>query len=298
MIPEKIIKAPLVPPTEERLRLLVSNGADCIPIAQGFIDQWKLPYIIVTNNGLSELRSAFSQGELFTQQFITIDPETILMKQDAIKISKSPHEVLVSGETGTGKELIAKSMIADRKGSIKSVNCAGLPRELIESELFGYVQGAFTGGNPRGADGLMSSAADGVMFLDEIGEMPIDVQAKLLRAIQDKSIRKIGSRAEEKITCKFVCATNRDLRKMVDEGLFRKDLYARISTLELDIKPLRKRTCDIIPITESLPGGKEFLAKYKEELEGGILDLSLNVRSIQQYVIRYNVLGRLVNKTI
>lgn len=274
------------PPTEEKLRNLLMN--DCVDLALDLINRHKMPYIIVEG----QLRSAFTQGELYLQQFITTDKDTLEMKDDALKMSKSPYEVLISGETGTGKELIAKAMIGDRKGSIKSVNCAGFPRELIESELFGYKAGSFSGSSTRDQDGLMMGATDGVMFMDEVGELPIDVQAKFLRALQDKTIRKVGGKQEEKINCKFVCATNRDLRKMVEDGLFRKDLYARISTLELHIQPLKKRECDVVPITQSLVGGKIFLERYEKELREGLFDLSLNVRSLQQHVIRYNVLGR------
>lgn len=274
------------PPTEEKLRNLLMN--DCVDLALDLINRHKMPYIIVEG----QLRSAFTQGELYLQQFITTDKDTLEMKDDALKMSKSPYEVLISGETGTGKELIAKAMIGDRKGSIKSVNCAGFPRELIESELFGYKANSFTGASTRDQDGLMMGATDGIMFMDEVGELPMDVQAKFLRALQDKTIRKVGGKQEEKINCKFVCATNRDLRKMVEDGLFRKDLYARISTLELHIQPLKKRECDVVPITQSLIGGKVFLERYEKELREGLFDLSLNVRSLQQHVIRYNVLGR------
>lgn len=274
------------PPTEEKLRNLLMN--DCVDLALDLINRHKMPYIVVEG----QLRSAFTQGELYLQQFITTDKDTLEMKDDALKMSKSPYEVLISGETGTGKELIAKAMIGDRKGSIKSVNCAGFPRELIESELFGYKAGSFSGSSTRDQDGLMMGATDGVMFMDEVGELPMDVQAKFLRALQDKTIRKVGGKQEEKINCKFVCATNRDLKKMVEDGLFRKDLYARISTLELHIQPLKKRECDVVPITQSLIGGKIFLERYEKELREGLFDLSLNVRSLQQHVIRYNVLGR------
>lgn len=284
------------PPSEQRLKLLVTNGGDCIEIAQRLIDQHKLPYIIEKDEqGILQLRSSYTQGELYLRQFITTDPDTLQMKEDVVRMAKTPYEVLITGETGTGKELIAKAMIGERKGAIKCVNCAGLPRELIESELFGYVQGAFTGAT-KTTDGLMTLASNGVMFMDEVSELPMDMQAKLLRAIQDKKIRKVGGKVEEDITCKFVCATNRDLGEMVKEGKFRKDLYARISTLELFIKSLVERRCDVIPITESLAGGKEFLEKYREDLMNGLFDLSLNVRSIQQYVIRYSVLGRVVNR--
>ena len=104
----------------------------------------------------------------------------------------------------------------------------------------------------------MSSARDGVMFLDEVGELPMNVQAKLLRALQERKIRKVGANREEEINCKFVCATNQNLQAMVKEGTFRKDLYARICTLEINISPLRERLPDIEPICNSIDGGKEF----------------------------------------
>lgn len=280
-------------PSEEKLRQLIASGPETTDVAQQLIDKHKLPWLIEKNaEGKLELRSQYTQGELYLNQFITIDPETIQMKLDSIKMAASPYEVLITGDSGTGKEIIAKSMIGARKGPIKSVNCAGFPRELIESELFGYIQGSFTGAG-KTRDGLLTSATGGVMFLDEVGELPMDVQSKLLRALQDRTIRKVGSNMEEKIDCKFVCATNRDLNEMVKNKTFRLDLYARISTLELCVKSLENRKCDIIPITESLPGGDAFLKEFRDELEKGVLDLSLNVRSLQKYVRRYEVLGRL-----
>jgi len=302
----------------EKLKVLVRTGKEGVEAAQLVIDRNKLPYIIVKHDkkvsachrlellpdgkcqvcgGITttvqevyELRSSYSQGELFLNRFITVDPETIEMKIEASKISKTQYETLVCGETGTGKDLIASSQIDDRKGQLKVVNCSGFPRDLIESELFGHMKGSFTGAYAE-KDGLIHSAENGVMFLDEIGDLPMDMQAKLLRAIQYKVVRKVGSNKEEEINCKFVFATNKDLRKLVKLSLFREDLYARISTLELVIKPLRDRVCDIVPICKSLPGGEEFLSKYEHELK--YLDLSLNVRSLQQYIIRHSVLGRI-----
>jgi two-component system nitrogen regulation response regulator GlnG len=155
--------------------------------------------------------------------------------------------------------------------------------------------GAFTGAN-RTTDGLMVSAKEGVMFFDEIGELPMDLQSKLLRVLQERTVRKVGGKVEEKVDCKFVFATNQDLKELTKTNNFRKDLYARISTLELFTTPLKERMCDVVPITESMSGGPEFLLKYKEMLLNGVLDLSLNVRNIEQYVIRYSVLGRVTSE--
>jgi transcriptional regulator with PAS, ATPase and Fis domain len=279
------------PPRRETLEaLLLSDVEDIMADAvQSKIDQWKLPYFIEDG----KLKDTLSQGEVYLRQFITCDSLTLQMKEDARLIAKTDYPVLIYGATGTGKELIAKSMIGDRKNEpIKAVNVAALPSELVESELFGSVKGSYTG-STQDKEGLFTSAKAGIMFLDEVGELALHLQAKLLRVLQDKTIRKVGSNKDEPISCKFVCATHRDLRDMVSKGLFREDLYARISTLELNIRPLRERLCDCVPIAESIPKGKKFLEKYAKELGAGGLDLSLNVRSIQRHIIRYDTLGKL-----
>lgn len=278
---------------EQKLRIMLKNGPDLIEYVQNHIKKYNLPYTVEPNplmEGGYELKDTLSAGELHLKKFVTVHEETLKMKDNARKMAKTDHDVLITGETGTGKEIIAKSMIGERQGFIKSVNCAGLPEELIESELFGHVKGAFTGAG-HDKQGLMTAAENGILFMDEVGELPLQVQAKLLRALQEKKIRKVGANVEEDISCKFVCATHRNLKEMVENGLFRKDLYARISTLELDILPLRDRLCDLVPITESLPESKKFLETHTADLKVGNLDISLNVRSLQQHVIRFNVLG-------
>lgn len=301
------------PPTRERLIGMLRNGETLIDVVIGFIEKFKLPYFIERSNGSTLwedvygdtpvplgygiLRDTLSQGELHLNTFITIDDDTILMKSDARKMAVVGYEVLIVGDTGTGKEIIAKSMIGARKGVIKAVNCAGLPENLIESELFGHTKNAFTGAE-KDKVGLMAAAQDGVMFLDEIGELPLHVQAKLLRALQEKRIRKVGGNTDELINCKFVCATNRNLKDMVKAGTFKKDLYARISTLELHIKSLPDRKEDILPITravierDKVKSGEKFISLHGEQLASGVLEVPYNVRSIQQYVYRYDTLGR------
>lgn len=285
-------KPPLPPPpSESKLRLLLENGKhdeSFIQLVADMIAKHNLPYII--ENG--ELKDTLSAGDQYLKKFITIDESMLQMKEDARKMSLCDYEVLIHGETGTGKETIAKSMIGTRTGSIKAVNCAGFPTELIESELFGHVKGSFTGAGVD-KEGLMSAARDGVMFLDEVGELPMNVQAKLLRALQEKKIRKVGSNREEDINCKFVCATNQNLWNMVKDGTFRKDLYARICTLEINISPLRERLPDVEPICNSIAGGKEFFSVYKDSLLNGSIDLGLNVRSLLMYIRRHQVLGRI-----
>jgi DNA-binding NtrC family response regulator len=163
------------------------------------------------------------------------------------KVAQTRHPVLILGESGTGKELVARSIHANGPNAAKPflpVDCGSLVPTLIESELFGYVKGAFTGAN-RSKDGLLACADGGTVFLDEIGELPLDLQAKLLRALQEKEIRPVGATHRIPIKVRILAATNRDLATMVEQGRFRKDLYYRLNVVNLRIPPLRERREDI-----------------------------------------------------
>ncbi|HVL76379.1 MAG TPA: sigma 54-interacting transcriptional regulator, partial [Noviherbaspirillum sp.] len=153
------------------------------------------------------------------------------------------------GETGTGKELVAQACHASssRAGApFLALNCAALPESLAESELFGYVSGAFTGAQRGGKPGLIEMAEGGTVFLDEIGEMSLYLQAKLLRFLNDGKFRRIGSEREIKVNVRIISATHRNLRKMVADGSFREDLFYRLNVLQLDVPPLRERPDDIL----------------------------------------------------
>jgi DNA-binding NtrC family response regulator len=163
------------------------------------------------------------------------------------KVAQSSHPVLVLGESGTGKELVARTIHAYGPNSQKAflpVDCGSLVPTLIESELFGYVKGAFTGAI-RSKDGLLVSAEGGTVFLDEIGELSLDLQAKLLRSLQEKEVRPVGSTHRVPIKARIVAATNRDLAQMVEKGTFRKDLFYRINVVNLRLPSLRDRREDI-----------------------------------------------------
>jgi len=163
------------------------------------------------------------------------------------KVAQSSHPVLVLGESGTGKELVARTIHAYGPNSQKPflpVDCGSLVPTLIESELFGYVKGAFTGAN-RSKEGLLVSAEGGTVFLDEIGELSLDLQAKLLRALQEKEVRPVGATHRIPIKARIVAATNRDLAVMVEKGAFRKDLFYRLNVVNLRLPSLRDRREDI-----------------------------------------------------
>ena len=174
-------------------------------------------------------------------------PEMEKLYRIIAKAAHSTHPVLILGESGTGKELVARSIHfsgPSRDKPFIPVDCGSLVPTLIESELFGYVKGAFTGAH-HAKDGLLAIAEGGTLFLDEVGELPIDLQAKLLRAIQEKEIRPVGSTKQIPINVRILAATNRDLEEGVAQGTFRRDLYFRLNVLSLRIPSLRERRQDI-----------------------------------------------------
>jgi two-component system NtrC family response regulator len=159
------------------------------------------------------------------------------------KVASANVSVLVLGESGTGKELVARAVhnCSDRKGKrFVAINCAAIPEQLLESELFGYEKGAFTGAVKQ-TIGKIETADGGTLFLDEIGDMPLALQAKLLRFLQDRKIERVGGRQEIEVNVRIVCATNRDLQAMIRDNQFRQDLYFRIGEVTIDIPPLRDR---------------------------------------------------------
>jgi DNA-binding NtrC family response regulator len=176
------------------------------------------------------------------------------------KVSQHNYPVLILGESGTGKELVARSIhFAGTRSNrpFAPVDCSSFVPTLIESELFGYVRGAFTGANQT-KRGLMEAAGSGTLFLDEIGDLPVDLQAKLLRAIQEKEIRPVGSTDRISISVRVIAATNRDLETAVREGRFRQDLYFRLNVVQIKLPPLRERKGDIPLLVNS------FLEKFSD----------------------------------
>lgn len=167
-------------------------------------------------------------------------------------VAPTEATVLVSGESGTGKELVANAVHAHSRRSGKpfvALNCAAIPEALMESEIFGYDAGAFSGANPRGKKGLMETAHGGTLFLDEIADMPVSLQAKLLRALQERSFLRVGGKTPCRVDVRIIAAANRSLRELVEAGRFREDLYFRLNVFPLRVPPLRERTGDVRLLT-------------------------------------------------
>ncbi|MEI3895667.1 MULTISPECIES: sigma-54-dependent Fis family transcriptional regulator [Bacillus] len=232
-----------------------------------FDDEGNLRRVISYSRDLTELYQLRQKVEEMDNQLKTYkkelretyEHEGLIFKSIAMqkivetikKVSVVDSTVLVLGETGVGKSRLVRHLheVSNRKNeSFYEINCAALPTNLIESELFGYSGGSFTGANREGKKGLLESAHKGTLFLDEIGEMPLEIQAKLLQVLQEKTFRPIGGRELKKVDVRIVAATNRDLSMMVKQGTFRKDLYYRLNVIPILIPPLRERTEDILPL--------------------------------------------------
>jgi two-component system response regulator HydG len=178
---------------------------------------------------------------------IATNPQMVAVLETLKQVADSPASVLLTGESGTGKDLLARALHFEssrRDGPFVPINCAALPEALIESELFGHVRGAFTDAR-QSKMGLFGAARGGTIFLDEIGEMPMGLQAKLLRVIEDKQVRPIGATEETPVDVRVVAATNADLERLLHEGRFRSDLYYRLAALTLAVPPLRDRPEDL-----------------------------------------------------
>ncbi len=208
------------------------------------------------------------------------------------RVAPTDATVLISGESGTGKEVVAKAIHACSMRKDKlflPVNCAALPEPLLESEMFGHVKGAFTGADSHKA-GLFEAAEGGTIFLDEIGSMPIAIQSKLLRVLQEREVRRLGSNDHVSVDARVLAASNEDLRKRIDEGQFREDLFYRLSVITIDIEPLRDRPKDILPIAYAIirketPEGKQrpkLSAEVGELLE--TYDWPGNVRQLENCI--------------
>ncbi|WP_419727219.1 sigma-54-dependent Fis family transcriptional regulator [Terrisporobacter petrolearius] len=251
----------------------------------------KLEHLLKTVNKVTGNRATYTFDDIYFT-----DPNMKKIVQLAKKYARYDGCILIEGESGTGKELFAQSIhnASNRfNGPFVAVNCSSLPRDLVESELFGYEKGAFTGALKEGNPGKFELANHGTIFLDEIGEMPLEFQAKLLRIVQMHRVRRLGANYEKELDIRIIVATNRNLRLEIEKKRFRQDLYFRFNVLKLDIPPLRDRPNDICYCAEKFlnhfneryPDQKkymssEFLQKLVEYNWPG------NIRELQNYIER------------
>jgi transcriptional regulator with PAS, ATPase and Fis domain len=215
---------------------------------------------ILMFNDIKKVKSGIYSLTNLSKQYGLADiigeaPRMKELKNRITKISNSNSTVLITGESGTGKELIARAIHSEsgrRNNPLVSINCGAIPDTLLESELFGYVKGAFTGADPRGKIGKFELANKGVIFLDEVGDMPLYLQVKLLRVLQERKISRIGSNQLIDLDVRVIAATNRNLLELIRENKFREDLYYRLNVIPLNVPPLRERREDIKEIIQKL----------------------------------------------
>jgi len=227
------------------------------------------------NRRLRELRQPDAMAGLITR-----DPEMLRICRTVERVAASTVTVMLLGESGTGKEVLAQGLhqaSPRRAGRFVAINCAAIPENLLESELFGYERGAFTGA-AKTTPGRIESAHKGTLMLDEIGDLPMPLQAKLLRFIQERSIERVGGRTEIPVDVRIVCATHQDLGALVKEGRFREDLYYRLAEIVVNIPPLRERTGDAALLAHA------FVRRFAQEQNRNSLSLSEDaVRAIEAH---------------
>jgi two-component system, NtrC family, response regulator len=227
------------------------------------------------------------QNRIFKEQqqapldgIIACDPAMLKICRTIEKLAPSNVTCTLTGESGTGKEVLARALhrLSPRaQGRMMAINCAAVPENLMESELFGYEKGAFTGANKR-TIGKIETANEGTLFLDEIGDMPLPLQAKLLRFLQERTIERVGGREDIPVDVRVVCATNKNLQQMVKDGTFREDLYYRICEMEIHIPPLRDRQGDKLLLA------RHFLRIYAEQNNPAVTGFSAEAaESIEAY---------------
>jgi transcriptional regulator with PAS, ATPase and Fis domain len=219
-----------------------------------------------------------SESARFTwEHLLTVDPYMEKLKKSAAKAAKGRSTILIRGESGTGKELFAQAIhnsSARSTGKFIVVNCAAIPEDLLESEFFGYDEGAFTGARQKGKLGKFDLANGGTLFLDEIGDMSLSLQAKLLRVLQEREFYRVGGTVRIQVDVRIIAATNRILEEMVREGFFREDLYYRLNVISLNVPPLRDRLYD----TDHLIG--QFMIELNQILGTSITGIDARAREV------------------
>ncbi|AGL03823.1 sigma 54-interacting transcriptional regulator [Desulfoscipio gibsoniae] len=268
--------ARLVFEKKERVTITQKTGAGKELIVTGnpvFDEQGNILRIVVNSREVSELarlrKRLFETEQLadayrkqvmqlesdkkINKEIVASSPEMIKVLDMVDKVARVDSTVLITGESGVGKGVVASrihKLSSRNDGPFVSINCGAIPENLLESELFGYAPGAFTGAQKGGKKGLIQIGDGGTVFLDEVGELPLNLQVKLLHVIQQRCVLPVGGTVPINVNVRFIAATNRNIKDMVAEGSFREDLYYRLNVIPLDIPPLRQRPQDILPLLE------------------------------------------------
>jgi two-component system NtrC family response regulator len=240
----------------------------------------RLAELQAENRRLQEMRQTDALGGLITR-----DPEMLRIARTVERVASSNATVMLLGESGTGKEVLAQGLhtASKRSGRFIAINCAAIPENLLESELFGYERGAFTGA-AKTTPGKIETAHNGTLMLDEIGDLPQSLQAKLLRFLEMRTIERLGGRQEIPVDVRVVGATHQDLKGLIKDGRFREDLYYRLAEIVVNIPPLRERTGDAVLLAHA------FLRRFAQEQRRGSMTLGEDtIRAIEQHAWPGNV---------
>ena len=220
-------------------------------------------------------------GELSSfDHIVSKNSEFNKIKKDAQRIARSSSTVLLTGESGVGKDMFARAIHAASPRSkcpFVKVNCAAIPESLLESELFGYAPGSFTGASKKGKPGYFEQAHQGTVFLDEIGDMPLSIQVKILQVLQEKEFIRVGGTNNQKVDVRIIAATNRDLREAIAKGGFREDLFYRLNVIEFYLPALKNRSEDILPLAES------FIKKYNRILGSNVIGINKDAKDALEH---------------
>lgn len=248
------------------------------------VSTFQIVYTFTNINALEAISTSFatSKENMSLDNILGESNQIIELKNKIRKIRSSNSTVLITGESGTGKELFARGihMESERKdNAFVAINCSAIPESLLESELFGYTKGAFTGADPKGKIGKIEFANGGTLFLDEIGDMPIYLQSKLLRVLEEREIMRLGANTPISVDIRIIAATNRDLELLIKDHMFREDLYYRLNVMPFQIPPLRTRKDDIGIITDY------FIEKYSKLF--GKKSISIN-DEVKDFFINYD----------